>query len=156
MDEAGAIAQLERSDDGDNDGEDPGDAPIVDEHVVARVVSEMTGIPLGKLESTEMDRLQALESDLETRVKGQRRAVRGVARAIRRARSGLRDPKRPVASFLLWYVTRQRTSEMPSASNMFVSRHPEPSTNLSYISSIRSGGTGTGKTELIGKGHDTN
>ena len=92
LDEAGAIAQLEST-----KSESP---VIVDEHIVAEVISEMTGIPIGKLESSEMDRLQSLESHMEGRVKGQRRAVRGVARAIRRARSGLRDPRRPIASFL--------------------------------------------------------
>jgi ATP-dependent Clp protease ATP-binding subunit ClpC len=99
VDEAGAVAHLEV-------GEGHEMQPIIDEQVVAKVVAEMTGIPVGKLESTEMERLQSLESELEGRVKGQRRAVRGVARAIRRARSGLRDPNRPVASFLLWYVPK--------------------------------------------------
>lgn len=90
LDESGAFAQLE------NLFEDS--VPVVDEHVVASVISDMCGIPIGKLESSELDRLKTLESQLEGRVKGQTRAVRTVARAIRRARSGLRDPKRPVAS----------------------------------------------------------
>jgi ATP-dependent Clp protease ATP-binding subunit ClpC len=98
LDEAGAIAHLDKSDvDNDEDEEQP---IVVTEHTVASVISEMTGIPLGKLESNEMDRLIALEAEMTLRVKGQVRAVRGVARAVRRSRSGLRDPHRPVASFL--------------------------------------------------------
>lgn len=106
MDEAGAIAHLARysgtdSDDPehDDDGYDK-NFPIVDEHTVATVVSEWASIPLGKLESSEMDRLVQLEDDLTLRVKGQDRAIRSVARAVRRARSGLRDPNRPIASFM--------------------------------------------------------
>ena len=74
--------------------------PLVTDHVVAQVISEMTGIPLGKLETKEMDRLGDLESEITACVKGQGRAVCGVARAIRRAQSGLRNLNRPVASFL--------------------------------------------------------
>ena len=93
LDEAGASSQLDFAD-------KVGDTPVVTEHTIAEVISEWTGIPIGKLETTEMDRLVALEDQMEKRVKGQARAVRSVARAIRRARSGLRDPRRPVASFL--------------------------------------------------------
>lgn len=106
MDEAGAIAHLEgyvdgvqeRDDDDDEDDDEP--VPIVDEHTVATVVSEWASIPLGKLESSEMDRLVQLEDDMTLRVKGQNRAIQSVARAVRRARSGLRDPQRPIASFM--------------------------------------------------------
>jgi ATP-dependent Clp protease ATP-binding subunit ClpC len=96
LDEAGAIAHLEHSDAG-GDSDDP---VMVTEQTMAAVISEWSGVPIGKLEAGEMGRLQSLESDMTLRVKGQGRAVRGVARAIRRARSGLRDPRRPVASFL--------------------------------------------------------
>jgi ATP-dependent Clp protease ATP-binding subunit ClpC len=99
LDEAGAIAQLEQSE-MDEDEHDPNVPIMVTEQTMAAVISEWSGIPIGKLEAGEMDRLQTLELDMTRRVKGQGRAVRGVARAIRRARSGLRDPRRPVASFL--------------------------------------------------------
>lgn len=108
LDEAGAIAQLEQSE-MDMDSDDP---IIVTEHTMAAVISEWSGIPIGKLEAGEMDRLQTLEYDMSRRVKGQGRAVRGVARAIRRARSGLRDPKRPVASFLFCGPTGTGTSNL--------------------------------------------
>jgi ATP-dependent Clp protease ATP-binding subunit ClpC len=104
LDEAGAIAHLEEPD------EDV--TPEVTEHTVAMVISEWSGIPMGKLETQEMDRLQALEGEMGRRVKGQGRAIRGVARAVRRARSGLRDPRRPVASFLFCGPTGTGKTEL--------------------------------------------
>lgn len=83
--------------DSSGDEEEP---PVVDEHTVAEVISDWAKIPLGKLESGEMDRLVSLEDDMTQRVKGQGRAIQAVARAVRRARSGLRDPNRPIASFM--------------------------------------------------------
>ena len=63
-------------------------------------ISEISGIPLGKLDTGEKARLKNLEAELESRIKGQDPAVRAVAKSIRRARSGMRDGKRPVASLL--------------------------------------------------------
>jgi ATP-dependent Clp protease ATP-binding subunit ClpC len=104
MDEAGALAHLESLGDEEN--------LVVDEHLVASVISEWSGIPIGKLETSELDRLRSLEDDMERRVKGQGRAIRGVARAIRRARSGLRDPTRPIASFLFCGPTGTGKTEL--------------------------------------------
>ena len=104
MDEAGAVAHLE--------AETDEEIPQVDEHLVASIISEWSGIPLGKLETSELDRLRSLEQDMTRRVKGQDRAVRGVARAVRRARSGLRDPRRPVASFLFCGPTGTGKTEL--------------------------------------------
>ena len=109
MDEAGAIAHLSSysasvnvksvgNDDIDEGSEK--DLPIVDEQTVTEVISEWASIPLGKLESSEMNRLIQLEDDMTLRVKGQQRAIQSVSRAVRRARSGLRDPLRPIASFM--------------------------------------------------------
>ena len=101
LDEAGAITHLEEYIDGVEAVEEDGENfPVVTEHTIAQVVSEWAAIPLGKLESDEMDRLVDLESDIGTRVKGQKRAIQSVCRAVRRARSGLRDPNRPIASFM--------------------------------------------------------
>lgn len=106
MDEAGAIAHLTSYSGTDNDTtdfdleDDDKIVPVVDEHTVATIVSEWASIPLGKLETSEMDRLVQLEDDMRLRVKGQDRAIQSVARAVRRARSGLRDPNRPIASFM--------------------------------------------------------
>ncbi len=99
LDEAGALVHMEHSFDSIKNFDDE-NAPTVTEHDIAEVVSELTNVPVGKLESNESDRLIKLESELEKRVKGQLRAVRAVSRAVRRARSGLRDTSRPIASFM--------------------------------------------------------
>ena len=74
-------------------------AAITDEDI-AEVVSQWTGIPLKQMEKKESERLVHLEKELHQRVIGQEEAVSAVARSIRRARSGLKDPKRPIGSFL--------------------------------------------------------
>ncbi|HUS57204.1 MAG TPA: ATP-dependent Clp protease ATP-binding subunit, partial [Planctomycetota bacterium] len=73
---------------------------VVDEEVIAEVVSKMTGVPLTRIESAEAQRLVAMEETLHKRVVSQHEAISAIARAIRRSRSGLKDPRRPVASFL--------------------------------------------------------
>ena len=88
MDEAAAGAALSSP---------PG---TVDVDTIAAVVSRWTGIPQGTLSEAESQSLLALEDSLETRVIGQRDAVRSVAEAIRRARAGLKDPRKPVGGFL--------------------------------------------------------
>lgn len=106
MDEAGAIAHLSSYSETMNtntdseEGSEGENVPIVDEQIVTEIISEWASIPLGKLESSEMNRLVQLEDDMTLRVKGQNRAVQSVSRAVRRARSGLRDPQRPIASFM--------------------------------------------------------
>jgi ATP-dependent Clp protease ATP-binding subunit ClpC len=72
----------------------------VDEEVIAEVVSKMTGVPLTRLEKAESQRLLQLEAELHKSVVSQDDAVKAVARAIRKARSGLKDPKRPMGSFI--------------------------------------------------------
>ncbi len=73
---------------------------IVDEEVVAEVVSKMTGVPLRRLEKEESQRLLELENELHKRVISQHEAIKAVSKAIRRARSGLKDPRRPMGSFI--------------------------------------------------------
>jgi ATP-dependent Clp protease ATP-binding subunit ClpC len=73
---------------------------IVDEEVVAQVVSRMTGIPLTRLEKEEAQRLLDLEKELHKRVVSQDEAIKTIAKSIRRARSGMKDPRRPVGSFI--------------------------------------------------------
>ncbi|WP_218059038.1 ATP-dependent Clp protease ATP-binding subunit [Orenia metallireducens] len=67
---------------------------------VARVVSDWTGIPVMKLAEEESDKLLNLEEELHNRVIGQDEAVYAVSQAIRRSRAGLKDPKRPIGSFI--------------------------------------------------------
>ncbi len=72
----------------------------VDEEVIAEVVSKITGVPLTRLEEAESARLLQLEDELHKTVVSQDEAVRQVAKAIRKARSGLKDPNRPMGSFI--------------------------------------------------------
>ncbi len=67
---------------------------------IAEIVSDWTGVPVSKLTEEESARLMTLEQDLHRRIVGQNDAVSAVARAIRRARSGLSDPNRPIGSFI--------------------------------------------------------
>ena len=97
LDEAGALVHIEQS---LGDDDDDFDEPLVTENTITKVVAEWSGVPIGKLESEETDRLMVLEEKMTERVKGQDRAVRAVARSVRRARSGLRDTSRPIASFM--------------------------------------------------------
>ena len=73
---------------------------VVDEETVAEVVSKMTGVPLTRLEKAEASRLLELETELHRRVISQDDAIKAVSRSIRRARSGLKDPNRPMGTFL--------------------------------------------------------
>ncbi|MFY7894433.1 MAG: ATP-dependent Clp protease ATP-binding subunit, partial [Pirellula sp.] len=73
---------------------------VVDEEVIAEVVSKMTGIPLTRLSTEDSLRLMNMEGELHKRVVSQEQAVAAVARAVRRSRSGLKDPKRPTGCFV--------------------------------------------------------
>jgi ATP-dependent Clp protease ATP-binding subunit ClpC len=73
---------------------------VVDEEVIAEVVSKMTGVPLTRLEKEEATRLLELENELHKRVVSQDEAIKAISKTIRRARSGLKDPHRPMGSFL--------------------------------------------------------
>ena len=73
---------------------------IVTEEDIAAIVSSWTGVPVKKLREEESERLLHMEDVLHLRVIGQEDAVAAVARAIRRARAGLKDPKRPIGSFI--------------------------------------------------------
>ena len=76
------------------------DGETVTEEDIAAVVSTWTGIPVTKMTQKEIDRLLQLENVLHQRVIGQEEAIGAVSRAIRRARAGLQDPKRPIGSFI--------------------------------------------------------
>jgi ATP-dependent Clp protease ATP-binding subunit ClpC len=73
---------------------------VVDEEVIAEVISKMTGVPLTRLEKEEAQRLLELENELHKRVVSQDEAIKAISKTIRRARSGLKDPHRPMGSFL--------------------------------------------------------
>jgi ATP-dependent Clp protease ATP-binding subunit ClpC len=73
---------------------------IVDEEVIAEVVSKMTGIPLTRMTTEDSLRLMEMEKDLHNRVISQDEAIKSISKAVRRSRSGLKDPKRPTGCFI--------------------------------------------------------
>ncbi|MEY3032210.1 MAG: hypothetical protein RLZZ622_685, partial [Planctomycetota bacterium] len=73
---------------------------VVDEEVVAEVVSKMTGIPLTRMSTEDSQRLMQMEDSLHKRVIGQDTAIKSISKAVRRSRSGLKDPKRPIGCFV--------------------------------------------------------
>ncbi len=88
---------------------------IVTEEDIAKVVSGWTGVPVSKLTEEETDRLLHLEDELHKRVIGQEEGVVAVAKAVRRARAGLKDPKRPIGSFLFLGPTGVGKTELARA-----------------------------------------
>ena len=89
--------------------------PIVNEGEIANIVTSWTGIPVTKLVETESQKLLKMEEDLHSRIIGQHDAVVAVSRAIRRSRSGLKDPKRPMGSFIFLGPTGVGKTELAKA-----------------------------------------
>src|SRR2546426_1147648 len=77
-----------------------GERPVIGEEEIADIVSMWTGIPVFKLTEAETQKLMRMEDELHKRVIGQQPAIEAVSKAIRRARAGLKDPKRPTGSFI--------------------------------------------------------
>jgi ATP-dependent Clp protease ATP-binding subunit ClpC len=88
---------------------------IVTEEEIAQVVSNWTGVPVAKLREEETERLLHLEDVLHKRVIGQEEAITAVSRAVRRARAGLKDPKRPIGSFIFLGPTGVGKTELARA-----------------------------------------
>jgi ATP-dependent Clp protease ATP-binding subunit ClpC len=89
--------------------------PVVDEAEIAQIVSAWTGIPLQKLTQSESESILHLEARLHERLIGQNEAVKAVSSAIRRARVGLQDPNRPIASFIFAGPTGVGKTELAKA-----------------------------------------
>ena len=89
--------------------------PVIGEHEIADVVAGWTKIPVNRLTENEASRLQKLESVLQKRVIGQEEAVTAVSKAVRRGRVGLKDPKRPIGSFLFLGPTGVGKTEVSKA-----------------------------------------
>jgi ATP-dependent Clp protease ATP-binding subunit ClpC len=89
--------------------------PTVTEEEIAHVVSKWTGIPVTKLKQEETDRLLRMEAIIHERVVGQDEAVDSVSKAVRRARAGLKDPKRPIGSFVFLGPTGVGKTELARA-----------------------------------------
>lgn len=89
--------------------------PVVGAEEVAQIVAKWTNIPVNKLTEKESERLLNLEEILHKRVIGQDEAVKAVARAVRRARVGLKDPKRPIGSYIFLGPTGVGKTELSKA-----------------------------------------
>jgi ATP-dependent Clp protease ATP-binding subunit ClpB len=87
----------------------------VTDREIAEVVSRWTGIPVAKMLQSEVDKLARMEDAIGARVVGQKEAVRSVSRAVRRARAGLKDPRRPVGSFMFLGPTGVGKTELAKA-----------------------------------------
>ena len=94
---------------------------VVDEKQIAAVISRATGIPVSRIDQDDRERLAALETELHARVIGQDDAVASIAKAIRRSRTGMGDPNRPVGSFLFLGPTGVGKTELAKtlAESMF-------------------------------------
>ncbi|HPQ17135.1 MAG TPA: AAA family ATPase, partial [Bryobacteraceae bacterium] len=117
----GKLPQLERQLQAENEALDKQDGASrlikeeVDEEDIAQVVSRWTGVPVSKLLEGEVSKLLHLEDELHKRVVGQDEAVQAVAEAVMRARSGLKDPNRPIGSFIFLGPTGVGKTELARA-----------------------------------------
>jgi ATP-dependent Clp protease ATP-binding subunit ClpC len=91
------------------------DQPTVDEEEIAQVVAMWTGIPVTRIAQEESERLLHMEDALHGRVIGQQEAIEIVSKAVRRARAGLKDPKRPIGSFIFLGPTGVGKTELAKA-----------------------------------------
>jgi len=111
-------AQIQAIQAGSKEGQDAeqesgeGAGPVVSEQDIANIVAQWTGIPIEKVSSDESERLVKMEETLHNRVIGQEEAVVAISRAIRRARVGLKNPNRPIASFIFSGPTGVGKSEL--------------------------------------------
>lgn len=90
-------------------------SPVVTEEDIAQIVASWTGVPVNKLTESESEKLLHMEDTLHQRLIGQEEAVKAVSRAIRRARVGLKNPNRPIASFIFSGPTGVGKTELTKA-----------------------------------------
>jgi len=89
--------------------------PVISEQDVAFIVSRWTGVPVTRLQEAESERLVRMEEELHRRVVGQEEAIRAISRSIRRSRAGLKDPRRPIGSFIFSGPTGVGKTELARA-----------------------------------------
>ena len=99
--------------------------PVIDEEAVAFIVSRWTGIPLTRLQEAETARLLRMEEEIHRAVIGQDEAIGTMARAIRRSRAGLKDPNRPIGSFIFSGPTGVGKTELARALARFLFADPQ-------------------------------
>jgi ATP-dependent Clp protease ATP-binding subunit ClpC len=98
--------------------------PIIDEEAIGFIVSRWTGIPLTRLQEAETARLLRMEEEIHRSVVGQEEAIAAVSRAIRRSRAGLKDPRRPIGSFIFSGPTGVGKTELARALAQFLFADP--------------------------------
>ncbi len=98
---------------------------MVDAEEIATVISKMTGIPVSNLEETESQKLLRMEEVLREKVVGQDEAVKAVSRAVRRNRAGLRDPRRPIGTFIFLGPTGVGKTELARVLAQFLFDDPD-------------------------------
>ncbi|WP_299027152.1 ATP-dependent Clp protease ATP-binding subunit [uncultured Thermanaerothrix sp.] len=113
-------AQLENEIERLRSGWDRENSPVVTAEDIAEVVSMWTGIPVKQMAQTESERLLHMEEELRKHIIGQDEAIETIAKAIRRARSGLKDPRRPIGSFMFLGPTGVGKTELTKALARFL------------------------------------
>ena len=98
---------------------------VVDEEDIGRLIAQWTGIPVSRMLEEETEKLLRMEERLHERVIGQEEAIRAVSEAVRRSRAGLKDPKRPIGSFIFLGPTGVGKTELARALSEFLFDHEE-------------------------------
>ena len=114
--ENGLENQLERM----RTGWDRATSPVVSADDIAEVVSMWTGVPVMQLAEEESERLIQMEDELHQRIIGQEEAIEAISKAVRRARAGLKDPRRPIGSFIFLGPTGVGKTELTKALARFM------------------------------------
>jgi ATP-dependent Clp protease ATP-binding subunit ClpC len=102
------------------ESEKAGNFPVVNEEDIAYVVASWSSVPLTKLEENEQQRLLKMEDDIKQRIVGQEQAIEVIAKAIRRSRAGIKDPRRPIGSFIFLGPTGVGKTELARVLTRFL------------------------------------
>ena len=114
------IEELEREIEHLRTGWDRSNSPIVSAEDIAEVVSMWTGVPVMQIAQEESQRLLEMESELQKHIIGQEEAIQMISKAVRRARAGLKDPRRPIGSFIFLGPTGVGKTELTKALAAFL------------------------------------